>query len=75
MAKPNRSAIQHFAVLTQKSYTVGIIDINDNGKYMSKEDIMSEWIAILEKNEDGTFLLRFTYELNPLSTNLSNGCQ
>ena len=64
MARPSRSAIEQFAALTGKPFPEGIVDLNDNDTYLPKEDIMSEWTAIPEKNEDGSFCLCFTYELN-----------
>lgn len=64
MVRPIRSAIEQFVVLTQKPYLVGFIDINNNDAYIPKEGIMSKWIVISEKNEDGSLLLYFTYELN-----------
>ena len=65
MSRTNRSAVEQFAkAVTQ--YPEGIVDLNGNDTYLPKEEIMSEWTAIPEKNEDGSFSLRFTYELNTL---------
>lgn len=52
------------SALTQKLFPAGIINLNDNNTYFPKEDIMSKWTAIPERNEDGSFSLCLTYEVD-----------
>ena len=41
----------------------GVMDTNGNDNYVPNEDVVEEWRAIPSKNVDGTFSLRFTYQL------------
>ena len=64
MSTTNRSAVEKFATAITPPLPEGIVDLNGNDSFLPNEDIMSEWTAIPEKNEDGSFSLCFTYELN-----------
>lgn len=58
----SRSAIELFCVPVD-DLPDGVMDTNGNDNYVPNEDIVEEWTAIPSKNEDGTFSLRFTYQL------------
>ena len=64
MARSTRTAIEQFAAVARPPLPESIKDINSNDTYIPREEIMHEWTAIPDKNEDGQFSLRFTYELN-----------
>jgi hypothetical protein len=63
MASPNRSAIEMFAEKLE-NLPESVTDDNGNDNYVPQEDFMGEWTALPKMLEDGTFVLRFIYELD-----------
>ena len=62
MALPNRSAIELFGEKLERA-PESVTDDNGNDNYVPQEDFMKEWTALPEMLEDGTFVLRFVYQL------------
>ena len=59
----DRHAIEMFCNLLAKPYPDDIKDVNTNDHYEPKEDVVDNWTTIVEKDEDGLFVLRFSYQL------------
>ena len=63
MALPNRSAIEMFGEKLESAPEF-VTDDNGNDNYVPHKDFMKEWTALPEMLEDGTFVLRFVYQLS-----------
>ena len=58
-----RQAIKMFSDLLEKPYPQDIQDINPNDHYQPKEDVVDNWTTILEKDDNGLFVMRFAYQI------------
>lgn len=58
-----RHSIQMFCELLNKPYPPDIQDINSNDHYEPKEEVVDNWTTIVEKDADGLFVMRFSYQL------------
>ena len=62
MARMTRNAVEIFATKLE-ARPLWLIEPNGNDNYVPKPDLMGEWTAIPSKLDNGTFALRFTYQL------------